>query len=375
MAAWLDAYKGKIAADGEAAQQEAAEQEAKIAALRADAAFMDQYSRQIGAYGLEAMLKLISTKVLVIGMKGIGVEVAKNAALAGVHTLAVYDTNPTEIRDLGTNFFLTPGDVGKPRGEVCTPKIGELNPSVRCVSGARLPLLAVILCERHLAKWLRVCSVKALLELSEAVVRDYTAVVFTQGTYADKVKWDTFCRSQPVPIFFCATFTGGAMGSIFVDPAPTHTIKDVDGKLPFIKIVDEIEQKTDEDGAAYLLVRYTTPDGQNPSMLDEDGLIEFSDVPGCVIEGLEIDGAPATLNSISKTCSLRGYRHHKDPVHTCRICMPDKNADGNRVYVNGLTPFDSSTTSAGCIIEVKSKKEVWRRPPARHDFTRDNPHA
>ena len=39
--------------------------------------------------------------------KGVGVEVAKNTTLAGVHTLSLYDPTPTTIRDLGSNFYLT----------------------------------------------------------------------------------------------------------------------------------------------------------------------------------------------------------------------------------------------------------------------------
>ena len=69
----------------------------------------DLYSRQIGAYGLEAMLKLVKMKVLLVGMKGVGVEVAKNTVLAGVNTLTLYDPEPTTLRDLG-----------EPSGDTCS---------------------------------------------------------------------------------------------------------------------------------------------------------------------------------------------------------------------------------------------------------------
>jgi len=41
------------------------------------------YSRQIGTFGLETMAKLTKMKVLIIGMRGLGVEIAKNLILAG----------------------------------------------------------------------------------------------------------------------------------------------------------------------------------------------------------------------------------------------------------------------------------------------------
>jgi ubiquitin-activating enzyme E1 len=50
-----------------------------------------------------------------------------------VHTLTLFDPEPTRIEDCGANFFLGEGDVGKPRAEVCAPKLSELNDEVRGV--------------------------------------------------------------------------------------------------------------------------------------------------------------------------------------------------------------------------------------------------
>jgi len=43
------------------------------------------YSRQIGTFGMETMGKLIKLDVLIVGMRGLGVETAKNLILAGPH--------------------------------------------------------------------------------------------------------------------------------------------------------------------------------------------------------------------------------------------------------------------------------------------------
>lgn len=74
-----------------------------------------------------AMKKMATSNVLIVGMKGLGVEigklliplnlernadgVAKNVALAGVKTVTVYDPSPVEIADLGT--------------QVCSQEIGS----------------------------------------------------------------------------------------------------------------------------------------------------------------------------------------------------------------------------------------------------------
>lgn len=49
------------------------------------------YSRQIGTYGMETMGKLIKMNVLIVGVRGLGVETAKNLILAGPASVTLYD--------------------------------------------------------------------------------------------------------------------------------------------------------------------------------------------------------------------------------------------------------------------------------------------
>jgi molybdopterin/thiamine biosynthesis adenylyltransferase len=100
------------------------------AGLEADSAFMDKYSRQIGAYGLEAMSKLLNMRVLIAGLKGVGMETAKNLALAGPGAITLWDDAPAAMRDLGGNFFLNQEDVGKPRAAAVAARLQELNQMV-----------------------------------------------------------------------------------------------------------------------------------------------------------------------------------------------------------------------------------------------------
>ena len=76
------------------------------------------YSRQIGTFGLEAMGKLMKLKVLIVGMRGLGVETAKNLILAGPKSVTLYDPTTVAIGDLSANFYIAEGDVGnKTRAE------------------------------------------------------------------------------------------------------------------------------------------------------------------------------------------------------------------------------------------------------------------
>src|SRR5271156_1906141 len=85
------------------------------------------YSRQLYVLGHEAMKKMGSSNVLIVGMKGLGVEIAKNIALAGVKSLTLFDPQPVAISDLSSQFFLHLGDLGKPRAEATAPRVAELN--------------------------------------------------------------------------------------------------------------------------------------------------------------------------------------------------------------------------------------------------------
>lgn len=71
------------------------------------------YSRQIGTFGMEAMSKLTKMKVLIVGLRGLGVETAKNLILAGPHSVALYDPHHVKVEDLGANFYLKDEHIGK----------------------------------------------------------------------------------------------------------------------------------------------------------------------------------------------------------------------------------------------------------------------
>src|ERR1700710_1041443 len=86
------------------------------------------YSRQLYVLGHDAMKRMGVSDVLIVGLRGLGVEIAKNIALAGVKSLSLWDSRPAELSDLSAQYFLHPEDVGKPRAAVTVPRVSELNP-------------------------------------------------------------------------------------------------------------------------------------------------------------------------------------------------------------------------------------------------------
>ena len=51
------------------------------------------YSRQIFTYGQDLMEKIINLKILIVGLRGLGIEIAKNLILAGPKEVLISDKN------------------------------------------------------------------------------------------------------------------------------------------------------------------------------------------------------------------------------------------------------------------------------------------
>ena len=64
------------------------------------------YSRQLYVLGHDAMRQMSSSNVLIVGLHGLGAEIAKNIALAGVKSVTLYDPAPVSVADLSSQFFL-----------------------------------------------------------------------------------------------------------------------------------------------------------------------------------------------------------------------------------------------------------------------------
>ncbi len=73
------------------------------------------------------MKKMAKANVLISGMKGLGVEIAKNIILGGVKSVTLHDEANAEIADLSSQFYLSEEDVGKNRAAVSLNKLAELN--------------------------------------------------------------------------------------------------------------------------------------------------------------------------------------------------------------------------------------------------------
>lgn len=206
------------------------------------------YSRQLYVLGKEAMLKMQNSNVLIIGLKGLGIEIAKNVALAGVKSLTLQDDKPIELEDLSTQFFFTEADIGKPRDEVSKIKLSELNAYVP------ISVLEPILEERQ-------------LEPFQVIVATETMPL------EDKIKLNNYCHKRGIK--FISTETRGLFGNVFVDFGDEFTVIDTTGEEPRSGIISDIEP----DGTVTMLgdTRHGLEDGKYVRFTEVEGLEKLND--------------------------------------------------------------------------------------------------
>ncbi|KAK2778688.1 hypothetical protein FQN53_001716 [Emmonsiellopsis sp. PD_33] len=89
------------------------------------------YDRQIRLWGVKAQEKLRTAKILLVNLKALGAEIAKNLVLAGVGSLTIVDDATIKEEDLGAHFFISEEHIGQNRAEAAAPQIRDMNPRVQ----------------------------------------------------------------------------------------------------------------------------------------------------------------------------------------------------------------------------------------------------
>nr|XP_042696416.1 SUMO-activating enzyme subunit 1 isoform X2 [Chrysemys picta bellii] len=74
--------------------------------------------------------RLRASRVLLVGMKGLGAEVAKNLILAGVKGLTMLDHQQVSQEDTRAQFLIPVGSLGRNRAEASLERAQNLNPMV-----------------------------------------------------------------------------------------------------------------------------------------------------------------------------------------------------------------------------------------------------
>ncbi|XP_057562522.1 ubiquitin-like modifier-activating enzyme 7 isoform X2 [Hippopotamus amphibius kiboko] len=215
------------------------------------------YSRQLYVLGLSAMQRIQRAKVLLLGLQGLGAEVAKNLVLMGVGSLTLHDPHPACWSDLSAQFFLSEQDLGRSRAEASQELLAKINGAVQvCVHTG---------------------------DITEDLLQDFQVVVLTASELEEQLKVGTFCHKHGV--CFLVADTRGLVGQLFCDFGEDFTVEDPTEAEPLTAAIQHISQ-----GSPGILTLREEADAQHFKTGD---LVTFSGIEGMV----ELNGcAPRPLH-------------------------------------------------------------------------------
>ncbi|VEU24181.1 DEKNAAC105392 [Brettanomyces naardenensis] len=152
------------------------------------------YDRQIRLWGVEAQGNLRNSRILLINLTSVGVEICKNLVLGGVGGITVVDGSFVLEQDLNVNFFIDSSSVGQLKVKASERRIEELNPRVNLVTIGQ--------------NW-------AELGNLEGFIKDFDMVVATGLNEDEILTINGLTRKLRVP-FYCSS-VHGLYGFIFAD--------------------------------------------------------------------------------------------------------------------------------------------------------------
>ena len=207
-----------------------------------DSKVKDRWSRYIGAMGIDAVRKQASSKVMLINIGALGVEIAKNIILSGVKQFTLVDFKTVSEELLCGQFFLEHNDIGKNRAEACRLKLSELNYYVKVDT--------------------KTIDIKKTLQITDLekleIQGDYDVFVLTECSYSQQLNFSKYCRNKGKKLIVADTY--GAFGRILNDFGTKFTVFDKDGEEPQVYFINEIKPNGDITQIDDMIHRYEDGD-------------------------------------------------------------------------------------------------------------------
>eukprot|EP00842_Homolaphlyctis_polyrhiza_P004144 jgi/Hompol1/4730/HPOL_003853-RA len=196
------------------------------------------------------MQKMSVSNVLIVGLKGLGVEIAKNVILAGVKSVTLYDPEPVEIADLSSQFFLHEEDLGQRRDEVSRPRLAELNGyvPVSVLAGS----------------------------LDESSISKFTVVVITDLPLEQQLSINDITHKHNIK--FISADTHGLFGMAFNDFGSDFVVTDVNGEEPLVGMIAAVSKDADGTVASLEEQRHGLADGDYVTFSEVKGMTELNGI-------------------------------------------------------------------------------------------------
>ncbi len=269
---------------------------------------------------MSVMERLAGASVLIIGMNGLGVEVAKNIVLANVMKVTLADDRIASWGDLGTHFYLQPEDVGRTnRAEACCRSIKDVNSGV------------------DVACWSKPISEELLAAHDAVCVCD---TVCSDGDGPVTFKWNDFCRSRGISFIRCEA--RGVFGYVFDDFASPGSSNPGVFRVP-------------DPGQS---IAHVT--NSSPAVVTIDRPSVWGSLVGKTVRFSGVQGM-AELNNVCGVVAAQEYKTLFGNERQLIVTLSDVDSSNMGAYRNGgsmtVAPFET-------VYEFTSFRDAWLGGPA-----------
>lgn len=174
--------------------------------------------------GHEAQRRMMSSRAVLVGVSGLGAEIAKNIILAGISSVTLCDPELPTSFDLGGNFYLGENDLrsgrGKGRAELCRDKLAGLNEYVKVNVASGVSSLR------------DEPGLLALVDGASVVVITIPLPTSLLCTIDEKCRANNVC--------FINALVTGVFGTVFCDFGDAFVVNDKDGENPASSQIENV---------------------------------------------------------------------------------------------------------------------------------------
>jgi ubiquitin-activating enzyme E1 len=218
------------------------------------------------------MRRLASASVLILGVGGLGAEIAKSVILAGVKAVTIHDSQTVQLSDLASNFCLTHDQIGQNRAAASLRRLSDLNENV-AVSA-------------------ETCDV------AESFLSRFQCVVLTSSCCESAIfRISSACHQLGIPFILCES--RGVFGFLFNDFGDSFVVHEPSSEDPKQFLISWITRAQ--------MAMVTVPEGESHGLGDGDW-VRFEQLDGMTdLNGQTFQVCVETRTRFRINCDTRGF--------------------------------------------------------------------